>query len=146
MTDNKVYVDQDGNEFVLCSRADGLAFDVLKKLNYNVFIVSSEKNSVVTARGNKLGIPVIQGTNSKKDILLNMHEKKQINLTNTIYIGNDLNDYNAMMLCAVKCCPADSHVRIKEISDVVLETKGGYGVAREIVENVLQIDILKHIN
>ena len=32
LTDNKVLVQQDGTESVLCNRADGLAFDVLRKL------------------------------------------------------------------------------------------------------------------
>ena len=34
MTNNLVYLDQDGKESVRCSRADGLAFDVLHKLNH----------------------------------------------------------------------------------------------------------------
>lgn len=33
LTDNKVYIDQNGNESVRCSRADGLAFKALKKIN-----------------------------------------------------------------------------------------------------------------
>ena len=145
LTDNKVYVDQNGKEFVQCSRSDGLAFDVLKKLGYILFILSTEKNPVVTARAQKLSIPVIQGTDKKKDILLKMHEKKQIDLTKTMYVGNDLNDYKAMKLCKLKCCPADSHPFIIETADMVLESNGGQGVVREIVEQVLQIDILKHI-
>ena len=146
LTNNSVYTDASGNEFVQCSRADGLAFDVLKKRNYNVFIVSTEKNSVVLARGNKLKVPVVQGVENKKAILLEMKTKNKIDLNETMYVGNDLNDYNAMMLCAIKCCPADSHEKIKEISDVVLETNGGCGVAREIVEKLLKIDLLKYIH
>ena len=146
LTDNKVIVDQLGNESVIVNRTDGLAFDVLKKLDYKLFILSTEKNPVVTARANKLSIPVIQGTDRKKDILLKMHEKKQIDLTKTMYIGNDLNDYNAMKICSTKCCPADSHPKIKEISDIVLTTNGGNGVVREIVEKVLKINLLKYIH
>ena len=33
LTNNIVYVDQNGKETVSCSRADGLAFDVLHKLS-----------------------------------------------------------------------------------------------------------------
>ena len=35
LTDNRVVVNQDGSESVICNRADGLAFDVLKKLTKN---------------------------------------------------------------------------------------------------------------
>ena len=49
LTDNKVYVNQDGMESVCCSRADGLAFDALRKLKIPVFILSTESNPVVSA-------------------------------------------------------------------------------------------------
>ncbi len=39
LTNNLVIVDQNENEFVTCSRADGLAFDVLRKLKKSVYIV-----------------------------------------------------------------------------------------------------------
>ena len=42
MTNNKVYLDQDGKEIVGCHRSDGLAFDVLRELNKPSFIISTE--------------------------------------------------------------------------------------------------------
>ena len=53
LTNNKVSIDQKGNEWVSCSRGDGLGFDVLRKLNKPTYILSTEKNPVVTARGKK---------------------------------------------------------------------------------------------
>ena len=47
MTNNKVYVDQNGNEMVLVNRADGLGIAKIKKLGINQIIISTEKNSVV---------------------------------------------------------------------------------------------------
>ena len=47
MTDNKVYVDQNGNEMVQVNRADGLGIAKIKKLGINQIIISTEKNSVV---------------------------------------------------------------------------------------------------
>ena len=49
LTDNLVYTDQNGNEMVICSRADGLAFDVLRKLKKPVYILSTEENTIVSA-------------------------------------------------------------------------------------------------
>ena len=69
LTDNYVYTNASGEELVRCIRSDGLAFDVLKKLNYDLFIVSTEKDPVVTARANKLKIHAIQGVDNKKEIL-----------------------------------------------------------------------------
>tara|TARA_B100001964_G_scaffold136629_1_gene150796 strand:+ start:684 stop:917 length:234 start_codon:yes stop_codon:yes gene_type:complete len=55
MTDNKVYVDQNGNEMVQVNRADGLSIAKIKKLGIKQIIISTEKNPVVSARASKLG-------------------------------------------------------------------------------------------
>ena len=58
LTNNKVHLNQSGVEWVSCSRADGLGFDVLRKLNFPSYVLSTENNPVVKARAEKLKIPV----------------------------------------------------------------------------------------
>jgi 3-deoxy-D-manno-octulosonate 8-phosphate phosphatase (KDO 8-P phosphatase) len=65
------------------------------------------------------------------------------NLNNILYVGNDLNDYLVMQLCGYSACPADSHPKIKHISDICLNTNGGEGVVRELLEEVLDLDFIK---
>jgi len=48
-----------------------------------------------------------------------------------------------MQLCGYTLCPADSHPKIKEISDVILKTNGGNGVIRELLEDVIGLDFIK---
>ena len=60
LTNNLVQIDENGKESVSCSRADGLAFDVLRKLNKSVYILSTEKNPVVLARAKKLKVKVFK--------------------------------------------------------------------------------------
>jgi len=143
LTNNLVYLDQNSQEWVSCSRADGLAFDVLRKLQKPAYILSTESNPVVTARASKLKIAVIQGINNKVDGIKNLAVKETFNLENTLYVGNDLNDYRTMQLCGYTACPADSHIRIKEISTIILETSGGDGVVRELLEDVFEIDLIQ---
>ena len=113
LTNNLVHVDQDGKETVSCSRSDGLAFDALKKLNKNCYIVSTEENSVVSIRAKKLKVPVIQGVVDKAEAVKELTIKYNYNLKNILYVGNDLNDYYAMKICGYSACPADSHLRIE---------------------------------
>ena len=146
LTNNLVYIDQEGKEIVSCSRADGLAFDVLKKLNKKSFILSTEKNSVVAMRARKLKIPVMQGVFNKVEAIKELIEKNNYNLKNILYVGNDLNDYRVMKLCGYTACPADSHERIKNISKILLTKNGGDGVVRELLEEVLNLDFIKILN
>jgi len=143
LTDNIVFIDQNGIESVACSRADGLAFDILHRLKKKSYILSTEKNQVVEARAKKLKIPVIQGINNKVNALKELKKEEGINFKSALYMGNDLNDYHAMQLCGISVCPADSHPKIKEISDIVLKTNGGNGVVRELLEDILGLDFVK---
>ncbi len=143
LTDNLVYLNSSGEEFVACNRSDGLAFDVLHKLRKNVYILSTEKSLVVTARANKLKVPVFQGISDKVQTLKDLVDKEGVDLKNILYIGNDLNDYQVMKLCGFSVCPADSHQKIKEISDITLKASGGNGVVRELLEDVLGLDFIK---
>ena len=142
LTDNTVLTDENGRESVACSRADGLAFEALRRLGKNVFILSSELNSVVEARSKKLNVTAVTGVMAKDSYLLNLVLKTQSDLKKTIYIGNDVNDYKAMKLCGYSACPYDSHPKIKQIADLTLKARGGFGVARELLESGFNLDLL----
>lgn len=143
LTDNFVYLNDSGEEWVKCSRSDGLAFDVLRKLSKFVFILSTEKNKVVAERAKKLKVEVIQSIDNKLEAINVIMKQSNTSLDRTLYIGNDLNDYNIMELCGHTACPSDSHVLIKDISKFVLNSRGGEGVAREIIEDVFGLNLLK---
>tara|TARA_B100000579_G_scaffold435300_1_gene458207 strand:- start:436 stop:900 length:465 start_codon:yes stop_codon:yes gene_type:complete len=134
MTNNKVYIDNNGNELVQVNRSDGLAVSEIKRLGVNQIIISTEKNLVVAKRANKLNIPFLQNINNKKDTLINYCKKNNFNLKNIIYVGNDINDKEAMSIAGFTYCPSDAHDIIKGISDTILDTKGGDGVIRELLD------------
>ena len=144
LTNNKVIVDENGKESVSCSRSDGLAIDILKSNRIKLFIVSTEKNNVVVKRAEKLGIDCYNDIKNKEKALIDIAKKNNLNLSDCIFIGNDLNDYKAMEICGIKICPNDSHQVIKSIADYITKKNGGDGVLREVVENFLEIDMIAH--
>ena len=140
LTNNLVYLNQEGVESVACSRADGLAFDVLRKLNKPAYILSTEKNTVVSARAKKLRISALQSIENKLVGIQEIIKKENCNIENVFYVGNDLNDYRVMSQCGMTGCPADGHKKIKQISDIVFKANGGQGIVRELLEDVLNLD------
>ena len=134
MTDNTVYLDQNGVESVRVSRADGYGIQILKNLGYRILILSSERNPVVTARANKLNIDVIQGCKDKVTSLNEFLRKNRLLLDNTLYVGNDMNDFKVMKSVGLCAAPKDAHIKVRMISDIRLKTSGGYGVARELAD------------
>jgi len=142
LTDDRVWVDQDGREMVCCSRRDGLGFDILRQSGLKLFILSTETNLVVSQRAAKLKVPAIQGCADKAKALIELAAKEGIDLSRTLYVGNDLNDLAAARLCGFVACPADAHPQLKAIATYCLSTYGGSGIVREIVEQVLGIDVV----
>jgi 3-deoxy-D-manno-octulosonate 8-phosphate phosphatase (KDO 8-P phosphatase) len=137
MTDNKVYVNQNGDEMVQVNRADGLGVSEIKKTGIEQIVISTEINPVVSTRAKKLGINCLQGIDNKKDALEGYCFDNQIDLKNVIYIGNDINDKEVMGIVGKTYCPADAHDSIQSISNYVLKTKGGDGVIRELLELII---------
>ena len=134
MTDNQVYLDQDGREMVKVNRADGLGISMIRKLGIDQIIITTEINPVVSVRAKKVGMPCIQGVKDKKHTVIEYCKKNKYSLENIAFVGNDLNDYDAMKIAGITFCPADAHDSIKEISDHVLSTRGGHGVVRELYD------------
>ena len=143
LTNNQVHILQSGEELVSCSRADGLAFEILRKLFKPAYILSTEKNPVVSVRASKLKVPVIQGVDNKVDAIITLAQKEGFCIEKTLYVGNDINDYRVMQQCGYTACPSDSHKKIKEVSNIVLKTDGGRGVVRELLEEVFLLDFIK---
>lgn len=55
-----------------------------------------------------------------------------------LYMGDDIPDYEVMSRCGCPCCPADACADIKSISKYISNYRGGYGCARDVIEQVLR--------
>lgn len=137
MTDNHVFVDQNGIESVLVHRGDGYAIARIREMSIPQIIVSTEKNPVVAVRAKKLQIPVICGAENKGSVIKKYAADKDIDLEKAVFIGNDLNDLSAFDVCGFKAAPADAEKEILEIADWISTRKGGDGVIRELYEELI---------
>ncbi len=126
---------------VCCNRSDGLAIRALKNTHIRIFVLSTESNPVVQARCTKLDIQCFQGSSDKRATLKKLAKTEQFDLSKTLFVGNDLNDYSVMQACGYSACPADSHAKIIDISTFLLKKNGGQGAIRELVEHLFNVDI-----
>ncbi|MBT5953180.1 HAD hydrolase family protein [bacterium] len=139
MTDNKVHVDENGRESVSVNRSDGLAISILKKMGFSQFILSTETNPVVSKRAEKLQISCIQSCEDKKTAILAYSKQNKIELNQILFVGNDINDLEAMKIIGIKVVPNDAHSSVKNITDICLKAKGGDGVIRELLDLILEL-------
>ena len=109
MTDNRVWVDQDGREMVAANRSDSLGTELLKKHTpIGLFVLSKETNTVVAARCRKMKIPVLQAVDDKPAALSKLFSERGIDAAKVIYMGNDLNDLPCFPLVGCAVAPSDA--------------------------------------
>lgn len=138
MTDNKVYLDQEGRESVRFSRSDGYGIDLLKaQTKIHPMILSREVNPVVSARARKLDIEVFQSISHKDQVLNNLISERKLKQEEILYIGNDLNDLVVLPYVGYFVCPSDAHPKVRRQADLILQSAGGDGAIRELVEIIL---------
>lgn len=144
LTDNRVYVLEDGREAVACNRADGLAFDILRDHGLPALILSTERNPVVSARAAKLRVPVLQGVADKAQALTDYCAAAGVALADVLFLGNDVNDLPALRIVGHPAAVADSHPAALRAARYVLTRRGGDGAVRELVENVLGLTAVRY--
>ena len=137
-TDDRVQVDQNGVESVTVNRRDGLGVRLLREAGIPVLILSTETNPVVSARGAKLGVQVLQGIDDKAAALKRWAADAGIRLDRIAYLGNDVNDLGALATVGWPFAVGDAHPRAIAASRRVLAAAGGTGAVRELAELILE--------
>ena len=136
LTDDKVKVNIFGKESVKANRKDGLAVKRLGKLGIKVVIATSETNEVVEMRAKKMKVEALRGLLNKKESISTYLENASLNWEDAWFVGNDVNDLEAMQKVAISLCPIDASVEVFKIADVVLSKRGGEGVLAEIASRL----------
>ena len=139
ITDNRVWVDQDGREMVAAYRSDSLLIGRLREKSVEVMIISSEPNTVVAARAKKMGVEAIHGVGlqDKGRVIREVLEKKNVKAENVVYVGNDLNDLPCFEVAGWSVAVPDAFPEVLQAADFVLSKPGGYGAVRELCEIIL---------
>jgi len=138
MTDNRVWLDAEGGEWVAAHRGDGWGLARLREQGIQVVVLSRETNPVVAARCRKLGLPFRQGVANKDDALIEIIEELGVSSARTIYLGNDVNDLPCFPIVACALVVADAHPQARAEADLVLKRSGGQGAVRELCDILLE--------
>jgi 3-deoxy-D-manno-octulosonate 8-phosphate phosphatase (KDO 8-P phosphatase) len=139
MTDGGIYIDSSRIETKRFNIKDGAAVLLAQSAGIEFMILTGRKCNCVEQRARELNIKYIaQGVHNKAEYLRNFAETHGFLAENIAYIGDDLNDLQAMHYAGISACPKDSADEVKSYCDFILPKKGGEGVVRAFVELVLK--------
>ncbi len=138
LTDAGMYYSESGDELKKFNTRDGMGFALLQDKGILTGMVTAESVKLNERRADKLNLDIrIEGCKDKASAIKSLCEKRHIPLANVAYIGDDINDEEAIRMVGFGCCPSDAVPSVKNIADYITNAKGGEGVVREVADMIL---------
>jgi 3-deoxy-D-manno-octulosonate 8-phosphate phosphatase (KDO 8-P phosphatase) len=141
LTDGGVYIDTNGVQSKKFNIKDGMGITLLHEKGIMVGVLShSRAKTILDERARMLGIErVYSGKEPKHEVLDQWVKELNITLQQVAYIGDDVNDLEAMERVGLSACPHDAHFSVVKKADVVLQRNGGDGCVREFIDRFLLV-------
>ncbi len=138
LTDNRVWVTQEGAESVAANRSDSMGINLARKMGFEFLVISTEVNPVVAARCRKTKLPYYQGIDDKLTMLKSVVAERQLDPAEVIFVGNDVNDLPCFPYVGCSVAPADAQPEVLRLADQVLTMKAGHGAVRELCDLLMR--------
>lgn len=118
---------------------DGYALQLAVKHGYLIAIITGAKGDAIKNRYNSLGInDIYTGAAMKLPVLTDWINKNGLKPNEVAYVGDDIPDYECMRFVGLPVAPADAAPEIKRVARYISPINGGYGVARDILEEIMK--------
>ena len=141
LTDTGTYYSHEGEVMKRFSIRDGMGVERLRNLaNVETGIITGENTGIVSSRADKLKIEEVHlGIKNKVETLNEIVKRKNLNMDEVAFIGDDTNDVDIMKVVGLSAAPADATYFAKEVADIIVESKGGYGAFRDFAEFIIDV-------
>ena len=125
-TNGTIILQNNGEPLRTSNVKDGYAIQLANKKGYRVVIISGGKSESMTNRFKLLKVnDVFLGVERKIEVFEKYLKDHNIEAENTVYMGDDIPDYEVMKKAGVACCPADAAEEIRSISHYISHQNGG---------------------
>ena len=140
LTDGKINISENGELFKSFSVKDGYGIKLLIEHNIIPVIITGRISKIVELRAQELRfIEVHQGVADKRLKLMEIVDRYDLDLNQIAYIGDDLNDLDAISCVGISYAPADAILEVKKSVKCVLQSEGGNGALRECIDHILEL-------
>ena len=136
LTDNCVYINEDFTMSRKLNFKDIMGVHLLRKNDFQIAIISGEKNSAIETLAKKFRIEEIhQDIRIKIDVLKSLIEKYSLSQEEYVYIGDDVNDLECLNFAKYKITVPHAVEKLKSAEGIqITENDGGDGAFREVAD------------
>ncbi|MDE6268231.1 MAG: HAD hydrolase family protein [Muribaculaceae bacterium] len=129
----------DGTPCRMVNIKDGYAMQLAVKHGYLLAIITGADTEALRVRYGALGIKEIYLKASRKiPVLTDLLERYGLKEDQVVYVGDDIPDIECMRHVGLSVAPSDAAPEVKAIARYISPVNGGYGVARDIIEQVMR--------
>lgn len=138
LTDAGMYYSESGDEWKKFNTRDGMGIKLLQRAGILTALITQEQTKLVARRAEKLAIPEVhQGVHDKLAALRAIVERHGLQLGQVAYIGDDVNDLEALKAVGFSAAPADAVPTVLKAVRYRCRKSGGAGAVREVVDLIL---------
>lgn len=138
-TDGRIIYAGDQLETKEFNVRDGLAAKLAQKVGITVALLTSRRSAALERRARELGIAELhQGAANKLQETERIAQKLGVSLQQILYLGDDLPDLAPMARVGLSAAPSDASPEVLATATWKLESRGGRGAFRELVERLLR--------
>lgn len=138
-TDGRIIYAGDRTELKEFNVRDGLGAKLAQRAGITVALLTSRHSQALERRAKELGIDELhQGASNKLEAAERLALKLAVSFDQILYAGDDLPDLAPMTRVAISAAPSDAAPEVRGVATWKLESAGGKGAFREIVERLLR--------
>lgn len=140
LSPSTIPMDANGEPLRMVNIKDGYALQLASRLGYGLGIFTGGKTEAVRKRFEGLGIRHIYlGAAHKLPLLREWMQLNNLQPREVVYVGDDIPDMPCLDYVGLPAAPADAAWEVREAAAYISRFNGGYGVARDIIEQVLRM-------
>ena len=139
LTDGSLYYDRRGHEGLRFNVRDGLGLKLARRAGLKVGVLSGRASAALDHRAQELGLDIVlSGIEDKATAFQELMDRQELTARQIAFIGDDLPDLTTLARCGLTFAPADAAKEVRTVVHRVLETPGGCGAVREMIEAILR--------
>ena len=129
----------EGEPLRMVNIKDGYALQLAVKHGLQIAIISGAKNRAVELRYQGLGVQSIyMGASMKRPLFDQWQAQCGLKASEVAFVGDDIPDIQVMQAAGLAVAPADAAPEVKAVARYISLRNGGYGVARDLLEQVMK--------
>lgn len=139
LTDGRLFYGPEGEAWKAFNVKDGLAFKLAQRAGLKVGVISARGGPALERRVDELGLDlVLINREDKASAFRAFLDEERARSERVAFVGDDLVDLPVLLRCGLSFAPADAAPEVRDRVDHTLESPGGAGAVREMIEWVLR--------